>query len=100
MRRDGRGSAPRPSGGLRVPGIRLLEPEALVGEIASRPPVLLVHGDADPVVPFESMGLAETALKSVGVETLTHVSRGIGHGIAPDGLTLALRFIRSRFGLD
>lgn len=79
---------------------RLLDPEALVGEIASRPPVLLVHGDADPVVPFESMGLAETALKSVGVETLTHVSRGIGHGIAPDGLTLALRFIRLRFGLD
>lgn len=79
---------------------RLLEPEALAGEIVSRPPVLLIHGDADPVVPFESLALAETALTAAGIETLTHVSRGVGHGIAPDGLTLALRFIRARFGLD
>jgi phospholipase/carboxylesterase len=79
---------------------RLLDPEALAEEIVSRPPVLLIHGDADPVVPFESLGLAEAALTAAGVETLTHVSRGVGHGIAPDGLTLALRFIRARFGLD
>ena len=33
-----------------------------------------------------------------GVETYTHVSRGVGHGIAPDGLGLALGFIRDRLG--
>lgn len=79
---------------------RLLDPEALAGEIASRPPVLLLHGDADPVVPFESLDLAAAALTAAGVETLTHVSPGTGHGIAPDGLTLALRFIQGRLGLD
>jgi phospholipase/carboxylesterase len=78
---------------------RLLDPELLPGEIASRPPVLLVHGDADPVVPFASLGEAAAALAAAGVETTTHVSPGMAHGIAPDGLGLALRFIRDRLGV-
>jgi phospholipase/carboxylesterase len=78
---------------------RLLEPERLGAEIAARPPVLLIHGDQDPVVPFESLGLAADALAAAEVETYTHVSRGIGHGIAPDGLGVALAFIRQRLGI-
>lgn len=78
---------------------RLLDPEALPAEIASRPPVLLIHGDADPVVPFDSLAEAATGLEAAGVEVMTHVSPGMGHGIGPDGLTLALRFIRGRLGL-
>ena len=65
-------------------------------QIVSRPPVLLVHGDQDPVVPFESLSQAADALAAAGVETVTHVSRGMAHGIAPDGLGLALEFIRDR----
>ncbi len=75
---------------------RLLDPERLGAEITSRPPVLLVHGDQDPVVPFSSLGEADRALRAAGVETATHVSRGTAHGIAPDGLGLALGFIRER----
>jgi phospholipase/carboxylesterase len=75
---------------------RLLLPELLETEIASRPPVLLVHGDGDPVVPFESLQLAADALTAAGIETYTHVQRGVGHGIAPDGLTLALQFMQGR----
>ncbi|HVL19384.1 MAG TPA: dienelactone hydrolase family protein [Amaricoccus sp.] len=78
---------------------RLLDPERLAGEITSRPPVLLIHGDQDPVVPFSSLGEADRALKAVGVETATHVSRGTAHGIAPDGLGLALSFIEERLAL-
>ena len=78
---------------------RLLEPELLPGEIASRPPVLLVHGDEDPMVPFASLAEAERGLKAAGVEVATHVSRGVGHGIAPDGLGLAVGFIRDRLGI-
>jgi phospholipase/carboxylesterase len=78
---------------------RLLEPELLPGEIASRPPVLLVHGDADPMVPFASLAEAERGLAAAGVEVATHVSRGVGHGIAPDGLALALQFTRARLGV-
>ncbi|HVH03484.1 MAG TPA: dienelactone hydrolase family protein [Amaricoccus sp.] len=79
---------------------RLLEPQALAAEIAARPPVLLVHGDQDPMVPFASMAEAERVLKAAGVETATHVSRGVGHGIAPDGLGLALGFIRRCLGIE
>ena len=75
---------------------RLLSPERLAAEIVSRPPVLLVHGDDDPMVPVASLKEAADALAAAGVETYTHVSRGIGHGIAPDGLGLALGFIHER----
>jgi phospholipase/carboxylesterase len=78
---------------------RLLTPERLDAEIASRPPVLLVHGDADPVVPASSLPEAARALEAAGIDVRTHVSAGIGHGIAPDGLGLALRFIRERLGM-
>ncbi len=79
---------------------RLLLPEALAAAIRSRPPVLLVHGDQDPMVPVASLTEAANALTAAGVETYTHVSKGVAHGIAPDGLGLALSFIRSRLGLE
>ncbi len=79
---------------------RLLRPERRGAEITSRPPVLLIHGDADPVVSFASLGEAAAALSAAEVETLTHVSRGVGHGIAPDGLRRALGFLRKRLGYD
>jgi phospholipase/carboxylesterase len=79
---------------------RLLEPERLAAEIAARPPVLLIHGDQDPMVPFASLAEAERGLEAAGVPIATHVSRGVGHGIAPDGLGVALAFIRNRLGID
>jgi phospholipase/carboxylesterase len=77
---------------------RLLRPEALEGEITARPPVLIMHGDQDPVVPFEDMGKAGNALVGAGVPTYGHVMKGTGHGIAPDGLGVALQFITERLG--
>ncbi len=77
---------------------RLLEPARLAGEITVKPPVLLIHGDEDPMVPFASLSEAADALVAAGVETYTHVSKGTGHGIAPDGLGLALQFIRDVLG--
>jgi len=74
---------------------RLLEPER-IAETAMRPPVLLIHGDADQVVPFESMAHAGEVLTGNGFETFGHVMRGTGHGIAPDGLSVALAFLRDR----
>jgi phospholipase/carboxylesterase len=77
---------------------RLLAPERLAGEIVSRPPVLLVHGDQDLVVPVASLPEAADALVAAGVETYAHVSEGTPHAIAPDGLGLALGFIRQVLG--
>ncbi|QYZ70608.1 alpha/beta hydrolase [Neotabrizicola shimadae] len=75
---------------------RLLRPELLATEAVVKPPVLLVHGDADPVVPFEDMGKAGNALVGAGFETYGHVMKGTGHGIAPDGLSVARSFLKDR----
>jgi len=80
---------------------RLLEPDALVDEAQSRPPVLLIHGDADDVVPPQSLPQAAEALQEAGwKEVYAHIMKGTGHGIAPDGLSVALAFMRDRLGLS
>lgn len=75
---------------------RLLVPELLAAEAVVKPPVLLIHGDQDPVVPFADMGLAGDALVAAGFETFGHVMKGTGHGIAPDGLGMTLQFLKER----
>ncbi len=91
--------APRralPVAGVVAISGRLLFPERLAAEVLSKPPVLLVHGDEDPVVPFADMARSGDALIAAGFETFGHVMRGTAHGIAPDGLGVALQFIRER----
>lgn len=78
---------------------RLLAPERLSAEAKVKPAVLIIHGDDDPVVPFEDMALAGNALVAAGFETYGHVMKGTGHGIAPDGLGAALGFLKDRLGL-
>ncbi|MBR9842149.1 MAG: alpha/beta fold hydrolase [Rhodobacteraceae bacterium] len=79
---------------------RLLSPDLLVDEAQCRPPVLLVHGDADDVVPVQSLPEAAEALQKAGwTEVYAHIMKGTGHGIAPDGLSVALAFMRDKLGL-
>ncbi len=79
---------------------RLMRPELLADEAISKPPVLLVHGDEDEVVPPISMPEAGDALQAAGFEVFGHVMKGTGHGIAPDGLGVALSFIGKQFNID
>jgi len=72
---------------------RLLRAEALETEIKSKPPVLLVHGDADQVVPPQSLDDATVALKAQGVAVEAHSRPGLGHGIDNEGLGLAAGFL-------
>ncbi|WP_370229259.1 alpha/beta hydrolase [Cognatishimia sp.] len=79
---------------------RLLEPDLLADEVVSRPPVLLVHGDQDDVVPVQSLPEAAEALQAAGFkDVFAHVMKGTAHGIAPDGLSVALAFMRDKLGL-
>lgn len=73
---------------------RLLFEDRLEAEAKVKPPVLLIHGDRDDVVPFENMQIAGNALVSAGFDTFGHVMQGSGHGIAPDGLSVALQFLK------
>lgn len=77
---------------------RLIEDD-LAAEAKVKPPVLLVHGDMDEMINVSEMSAAETALRTAGFEVRSHVSRGTGHGIAPDGLTLALQFLMHVLGI-
>ncbi|WP_101067998.1 alpha/beta hydrolase [Roseovarius salinarum] len=78
---------------------KLLSPELLKDDAVSRPPVLLVHGDQDDLVPPESLPQAAEALQSAGWQDVyAHVMKGTGHGIAPDGLQVALAFMRDKLG--
>ena len=80
---------------------RLLAPEALIDEVVVRPPILLIHGDADDVVPPQALPEAAGALEAAGFkEVYAHVMRGTGHGIAPDGLSVALAFLRQVLGQE
>ena len=73
---------------------RLLEPERLEAEAKSKFPVMLLHGDQDPLVPFESMELAARALNGAGYQVFTYTMEGTAHGISPEGLGQAFAFLR------
>ena len=94
--------APRredPVAGIVAFSGRLLEPELLADEVQSRMPILLVHGDQDDVVPVQSLPQAAEALQNAGFsDVYAHVMKGTAHGIAPDGLSVALAFIRDQLG--
>jgi phospholipase/carboxylesterase len=73
-------------------GALLAGPE-LMTEITARPPVLLVHGDQDDVVPVQALAMAEAGLAAAGVACETLLCRSLGHGIDDKGLTRARAFL-------
>jgi len=72
------------------------EPATVAGEIKSRPPVLLVHGDQDDLIPVEALFHATQALAALEVPTEWHISGGIGHGIDQEGLRHGGEFLARR----
>ncbi|HYM71680.1 MAG TPA: dienelactone hydrolase family protein [Stellaceae bacterium] len=73
---------------------RLIAPELLASEICSRPPVLLIHGTDDPLVPFAAMAEAEKSLAATGVSVETLTCPGMGHSIDEDGLRRGGQFLQ------
>lgn len=59
----------------------------------SKPPVALIHGDLDGVVPVQLSRDAEVALRAAGIDVRLHIERDMSHGIAPDGLGFAGAFL-------
>lgn len=77
---------------------RFIEAPGLPVPGQAAPPVLLVHGTADDVVPASSLAHARQALAALGVAVECHARPGLGHAIDPDGLELAAAFLRRSFG--
>jgi phospholipase/carboxylesterase len=72
------------------------DPETLAPEIRSQPPVLLIHGDRDDLIPPQALFHASSALAALGVPVEWHMSTGIGHGIDQEGLRHGAEFLARR----
>jgi phospholipase/carboxylesterase len=65
-------------------------------EIKGRPPVLLLHGDQDPLIPVDALFQAAQSLAALEVPTEWHISPGVGHGIDQEGLRQGGEFLARR----
>jgi phospholipase/carboxylesterase len=59
----------------------------------TKPPVLLVHGSADPIVPVAALHAAKAELDHLGIDVTTHISSGVGHSVDPVGLRMGGEFV-------
>lgn len=75
----------------------LIGAEALAGEAVSKPPVLLIHGDADQVVPVGALPAAVTALQAAGLPVRSEVRPGLPHAIDPEGIAHGGAFLAAAF---
>jgi phospholipase/carboxylesterase len=71
--------------------------ETMVGEIKSKPPVLLIHGDSDEVIPVQALLMAAQGLATLEVPVEWHISPGVGHGIDQEGLRQGGEFLAKAF---
>ncbi len=69
-------------------------------QIVSKPPVCLIHGEEDIVVPFAALPDAESALTQAGVDVEAHAIPELGHSIDPQGIQAAHRFIERVLSLQ
>lgn len=75
----------------------LVAPERLAAEMTGRPPVLLVHGEADDVVPAAASRAAESALRAAGVPVEALYRPGLAHSIDIVGIEAGARALKAAF---
>jgi phospholipase/carboxylesterase len=75
----------------------LVAPESLTAELANRAPVLLVHGEADDVVPVHRSRDAEAALRAANVPVEAAYVPRLGHGIDDTGLSMGALALQRAF---
>jgi phospholipase/carboxylesterase len=72
----------------------LVGDETITGQaLKSKPSICLIHGDADDVVPYGALAQANDILSALGVPVEAHTRPNLGHGIDPDGLEIAEKFL-------
>ena len=87
---------------------RAVKPAAIVGYSglladqkpqigADAPPVLLIHGDADPMIPVGALFASAATLGGAGVGVQWHIAPGVGHSIDETGLSLGGEFLARAF---
>ncbi len=75
----------------------LIGGETLAEEASSKPPTLLIHGDADPVVPVQALHAAVAGLQAAGIPVQWSVRPNLPHGIDPEGIAAGAAFLSKAF---
>ncbi len=88
---------PRPPAAVVGYSGMLIDEDSLAAELRSRPPLLLCHGEADPVVPCQALHDAIATLARHDVPAQWHVTPGGGHGIDPEALAIGAAFLKRAF---
>ena len=71
----------------------LADAAGLADPSVTRPPILLIHGDADPMIPVGAFHQAKAALVQSGFAVESYVAPGVGHSIDMAGLQLGGAFL-------
>jgi len=87
----------RPVAGILGYSGLLVGSSTLEMEMKSKPPIMLVHGTADDVVPFAAMEPSADVLRKAGIEVETVTCEGTGHGIDARGISAGLAFLQRVF---
>lgn len=84
-------------GAVASPAAILAYSGALLGpadaRVVAHPPVLIVHGRDDAVVPVQASERAAAQLLAAGVPVTTLFRQGLGHGIDEEGLAAGARLL-------
>ena len=75
---------------------RLIGADLLKDDLISKPSIYLIHGDQDPMVPYQESLTAEKVLKEYSIDIKTHISEHTQHSIAEDGLRIGVDFLTSK----
>ena len=79
---------------------RLIGRNLLADEIRCRPPMIMINGDNDELVPIDVQPIAIETLKSVGIKIEGYIRPGLGHSIDEVGIQIAQNFLRDIFGAN
>ena len=96
--------ATAPAGILSYSGL-LVGPERLADDLKARPagqpvpPIFLIHGSADDVIPADALFASAQAISQAGAACQWRLAPGLGHNIDGPGLLQGALFLNACFGL-
>jgi phospholipase/carboxylesterase len=72
---------------------QLVGKEVLKNEITSYPPILLINGDQDELIPIQEQAIAVKVLRQENISVRNHIVKGLGHSIDLEGIQMAREFL-------
>ena len=84
------------SGSLREENVEAAHNQIINGKHNfANTPVLLIHGEKDEVVPFQSLISSKNLLNNIGFNIQTLSRPNLGHGIDPEGISAGMELLKT-----